>query len=230
MSLPQPEASSTPTTASRGVCNGADENVDSKVKEAEAKRLLELEMADIGLNYNPDIPGVMMIDEDQPMKFGKGYSCPIVLGQVLLDRYRILSLLGWGGFAMVWLAIDLAYPQFPKYVALKVLHGAEKRDDEYSCNEELCLRKLMQGRQRDSLGRRNIIELFEAFDIESPNGIHRCLVLEVAGLRLSELADLSRYGFYDRVYLFRQCVQAVEYLHSMGISHGGAFVALRPFA
>jgi len=58
MSLPQPEASSTPTTASRCVCNGADENVDSKVKESEAKRLLEL--VDIGLDYNPDIPGVMM--------------------------------------------------------------------------------------------------------------------------------------------------------------------------
>ena len=241
MSLPQPAASSTPTTASRGVCNGADEHVDSKVNEAEAKRLLELEMADIGLNYNPDIPGVMMIDEDQVMKFGK------VISAGSLPHSFAPRL---GGFAMAWLAIDLAprlmcsrkctghvplikgsFPlQFPKYVAIKVLHGAEKRDDEYSRNEELCLRKLMQGRQRDSLGRRNIIEFFEAFDIESPNGIHRCLVLEVAGLRLSELADLSRYGFYDRVYLFRQCVQAVEYLHSMGISHGGAFVALRPFA
>jgi hypothetical protein len=34
-----------------------------------------------------------MMDEERPMKFGKGYFCPIVLGQALLSRYRILS---WG--------------------------------------------------------------------------------------------------------------------------------------
>jgi serine/threonine protein kinase len=82
----------------------------------------------------------------------------------------------------------------------------------------------MQDRQRDRPGRRNIIELFDAFDIESPNGIHRCLVLEVADLHFAELTELEGYDFDDAVYLFKQCVETVEYVHSMGISHGGMSV------
>jgi serine/threonine-protein kinase SRPK3 len=111
-------------------------------------------------------------------------------------------------------------PEFPKYVALKIFGGAES-NEEHRCNEELCLRKLMQGRQHESPGRGNVLELFDAFDIESHNGIHRCLVLDVVGQDFVELAEVKSYGFNDAIYIFKQCVEAIEYLHSMGISHGG---------
>jgi hypothetical protein len=65
-------------------------------------------MDDNDVVYDPDIPGVFMIDEDRVMKFSKGYSCPVVLDQVVSNRYRILSLLGWRELAMVWLAVDMA--------------------------------------------------------------------------------------------------------------------------
>jgi hypothetical protein len=58
----------------------------------------------------------------------------------------------------------------------------------------------MQGQQRDRPGQRNIIELFDAVDIDSPNGIHRFLVLEVAGLHFADLTKLERYYFDDAVY------------------------------
>jgi serine/threonine protein kinase len=143
---------------------------------------------------------------------------------------------------MVWLAVDLAprsvgswkhnrffadqkqLTQLTEIRRAQSFRGVEKSTDEYSCNEELCLRKLMQDRQRDRPGQRNIIELFDAFDIESPNGIYLCLVLEVAGLHFAELTELEGYDFDDAVYLFKQCVETVEYVHSMGISHGGMSV------
>jgi serine/threonine protein kinase len=83
------------------------------------------------------------------------------------------------------------------------------------------LRNLMQGRHRDASTGRNIIELFDAFDIESPNGIHRCLVLELAAPNLADLVQMENYSLEDRIYLFAQCVETAEYLHSLGISHGG---------
>ncbi|KAK3942684.1 kinase-like domain-containing protein [Diplogelasinospora grovesii] len=182
--------------------------------------MIELDPA---VYYNPDIPGVVMMEEERVIQFGKQHFCPIVLDQVVQNRYRILSLLGWGGYAMVWLAVDQCLsPSSPssKYVALKIFRGAESSNDEYSRNEELCLRKLMQGRNRDDSGRRNIIQLLDGFDLESPNGIHRCLVLELAASDFAYLVEFEHYGFDHAVYIFKQCVEAVEYLHSLGISHG----------
>jgi hypothetical protein len=48
--------------------------------------------------------------------------------------------------------------------------------------------------------------------------------LEVADLHFAELTELEGYDFDDAVYLFKQCVETVEYVHSMGISHGGMSV------
>jgi serine/threonine-protein kinase SRPK3 len=85
----------------------------------------------------------------------------------------------------------------------------------------------MQGGDRNDSGKRNIIQLFDAFDIDSPNGIHRCLVLELAGTNFADLVQLEEYAFDDIVHLFRQCVETVEYLHSLGISHGGTLTLSR---
>ena len=60
------------------------------------------------ITYNPELGGVYMFDQERFLRFGKGGFCPVTLGQVLHNRYRVLSLLGWGGYAMVWLAIDLS--------------------------------------------------------------------------------------------------------------------------
>jgi hypothetical protein len=63
-------------TTSSGVRDSANGIVDPNVEAAEAKQLLDLKMANIGVDYNPDIPGIWMMDEERPMKFGKGYFCP----------------------------------------------------------------------------------------------------------------------------------------------------------
>jgi serine/threonine protein kinase len=86
------------------------------------------------------------------------------------------------------------------------------------------MRMLMQRQDRGGYGRRNIIVLFDAFRIESANAVHRCLIMELAGLDFASLVMIRNYGFDDIVYLFKQCAEAVEFLHSLGISHGGTYV------
>lgn len=56
--------------------------------------------------YDPEIQGIYEANEEKWLRFGKGHFCPIVLGQVVNNRYRILSLLGSGSYGMVWLAVD----------------------------------------------------------------------------------------------------------------------------
>jgi serine/threonine protein kinase len=47
-----------------------------------------------------------------------GGFCPIHLGNVYDDRYRIVTKLGFGGFSIVWLARD---PIMNRLVALKIV-------------------------------------------------------------------------------------------------------------
>ncbi|KAK4033258.1 kinase-like domain-containing protein, partial [Parachaetomium inaequale] len=153
-------------------------------------------------------------DQVKWIKYGKNHFCPIILGQVVNDRYRIISLLGFGGAGMVWLAIDEPHPRY--YVALKITRGCDRTG-----NEELTLRLLMQSRDHDSRGGHKIIELFDAFDIESANGIHRCLVLELAAGSLVDIKHHEEFTFDQHLVMFKQCVQAVAHLHSQGLVHGG---------
>jgi serine/threonine protein kinase len=92
--------------------------------------------------------------------------------------------------------------------------------------EEIYLRELMKGRDRGGSGKRGIIKIYNAFDMESTNGFHRCLVLELGGEYLPRFVTYMNYGFDDIVPLFKQCVEAVEYVHSQGISHGSTYIPL----
>ena len=65
--------------------------------------------------YDPSVPGLRDPRTQRWIKYGKDHFCPIALGQVVHEGYRIISLLGFGGDGMVWLAID---ERHPKYVEL----------------------------------------------------------------------------------------------------------------
>jgi serine/threonine protein kinase len=81
----------------------------------------------------------------------------------------------------------------------------------------------MQSRDRNTRGGRKMIELFDAFDTKSPNGIHRCLVLELAAGSLDDIINRhhEEFTFDQKLVMFKQCVQAVAHVHSQGLVHGG---------
>jgi serine/threonine protein kinase len=65
------------------------------------------------------------------------------------------------------------------------------------------------------------------FWVDGPNGRHLCLVFPVLG---PDLSKLSR-GIYSRIkpafarVVSRKATQALAYLHSNGICHGGGLLA-----
>ena len=73
-------------------------------------------------------------------------------------------------------------------------------------------------------GRSSITQLLDSFFHEGPNGRHLCVVLELLGPNLSWVAENSQ-NYRLKADLARQIsgriVEAVAYLHSCGVVHGG---------
>jgi serine/threonine-protein kinase SRPK3 len=81
-----------------------------------------------------------------------------------------------------------------------------------------------------------VLAILDDFEIQGPNGIHRCIVTEVLGPTLQAAAF---YGYWhyssfsdERLplpmarKLAVQLAKGLEYIHSYGVIHGG--MCLRP--
>jgi serine/threonine-protein kinase SRPK3 len=136
------------------------------------------------------------------------------------DRYRVLHKLGAGGFSTVWLASDSVQR---RSVSLKILK-AEASDPG---NELKALQHLIES-PLSHPGRSYVASILDHFTITGPNGVHTCLVSSFAGPSIyqicqspGEVAGNNRLrGELARIYA-RQVTDAVGFLHSVGIVHGG---------
>lgn len=85
------------------------------------------------------------------------------------------------------------------------------------------LRLLSQG-PASHPGKKHIVQLLDHFEHSGPNGVHRCLVLELLGSSIPTEAehykDNRLPGAIAR-QASRQTVQALDYIHASGIAHGG---------
>lgn len=151
---------------------------------------------------------------EDPDRYKRGGLHPLVIGDCLHnERYRIAHKLGSGSFATVWLARDT---QQDRYVSLKVLASTAALE-----SKELdILRKIASGTVEHP-GRQLIIFLLDDFIITGPNGRHRCLVTEVAGQRLSCKPDAVMGSLDQARNVGREIAQALGFLHTIQISHGG---------
>ena len=139
---------------------------------------------------------------------------PVHIGDTFDDRYKVIHKLGYGGSETVWLARDNS---LHRYVALKVL--CVDLSDE--CHD-VEMSKHLKNKNSDHPGRQYIALLLDHFEINGPNGKHLCLVSEVLGPTISRLANLDKqlHGSVARK-VARQFVEAVAFLHSVGVCHGG---------
>ena len=139
---------------------------------------------------------------------------PVHLGDVFEARYKVVHKLGYGGFSTVWLARDNV---LQRYVAVKIL-SAEVSSE---CPELKILNYLKQS-STDHPGRQYIAFLIDHFELHGPNGTHLCLVSEVLGPSLAYLIgkNLQLRGSVARK-VARQLAEAVAFLHSQGVCHGG---------
>ncbi|KAG6242750.1 hypothetical protein E4U25_003057 [Claviceps purpurea] len=136
---------------------------------------------------------------------------PVKVGEIFRARYQIVGKLGYGVTSTVWLARDLSGC---RHVALKIYVTSneigEMQDvelDAYMCIENSSI---------NHPGRRAVRSLLDSFDIDGPDGRHRCLVH-------SPLWD-SVYGFRHRnpirklpkpvmAFVLRRLFQALDLLH-----------------
>jgi serine/threonine-protein kinase len=127
----------------------------------------------------------------------------------LFGNYRIVRLLGEGGFGEVYLAEN---PLIERRAAVKVLHRTLAQDT------ELVRRFLNEARAASAIRHRNIIEVFDAG--VTPEGAPYILMEFLEGVSLQKrLADKGRLALAQALEVARQAGSALAAAHSAGIVH-----------
>jgi serine/threonine-protein kinase len=127
----------------------------------------------------------------------------------LFGNYRIVRLLGEGGFGEVYLAEN---PLIERRAAVKVLHTALARD------VELVRRFLNEARAASAIRHRNIIEVFDAG--VTPEGAPYILMEFLEGVSLQKrLADRGALALPQVLEIARQAGSALGAAHAAGIVH-----------
>jgi len=127
-------------------------------------------------------------------------------GSVVDGRYRVLSRLGTGGMADVWLAEDT---HLQRQVALKVLHRRFAQDREF------VERFRREAESAAGLQHPNIVSVFDRGEFE---GTYYIAMQYVEGPTLKALID-SGLTPEQAVALIRQVLEAARFAHRNGIVH-----------
>lgn len=155
-------------------------------------------------------------------KYQPGGYHPIMIGDVLHDRYKVVDKLGFGGYATIWLARDSL---LERYVALKVgiadSHPRETRVlRELSASASASTSSNLSARFRN-YAHNSIPVPLDEFKIHGPNGMHPCYTMTPAQCNLWE-ASYSRLFHIDIARALSAAVTlSVTSIHSRGFVHGG---------
>ncbi|KAJ7630044.1 kinase-like domain-containing protein [Mycena polygramma] len=147
---------------------------------------------------------------EKPDCYGPGGLFPVRIGDLLgpaPSRYRIVTKLGHGSYATVWLARDLVGQ---RTVALKIVEAKESEQS----NEAQILERL-RAPPSVELG---VLQLLDSFTVESLNGVHQVLVTEI----VMSLQNYRRLPGQERITkaLVYQMIQGIVFIHARGIAHG----------
>jgi serine/threonine-protein kinase len=130
----------------------------------------------------------------------------VEVGSVVDGRYQVLSKIGGGGMADVWLAEDA---HLQRRIALKVLHGRLAQDREF------VMRFQREAESAAGLQHPNVVSVFDRGEWE---GTYYIAMQYVEGPTLKQLID-SGITVEQGVAVIRQVLQAAGYAHRQGIVH-----------
>jgi serine/threonine-protein kinase len=127
-------------------------------------------------------------------------------GTVVDGRYRVVSLIGSGGMADVWLAEDL---HLPRRVALKVLHDHFARDPEF------IERFRREAEAAAALQHVNIVSIFDRGQVD------HTYYIAMAYIDGATLRELINHGLtpVESVAIARQILDAAGFGHRHGVIH-----------
>ena len=118
-------------------------------------------------------------------------------------------------------------PSTQRYVSIKIVvaSGLETQNHELEI-----LHHLQANSLHSHPGHSSVAQLLDSFFHEGPNGRHLCVVLELLGPKVSWVAEKSqnyRLGADLARRVSGHVTEAVAYLHSCGVVHGGERSPLR---
>ena len=157
------------------------------------------------------INGVESLEKYKP----EGYH-PVMIGDVLQNRYRIVDKLGFGGYSTVWLAQDTHQKE---YVAVKVGIAS-------SLSQEMkCLRALSAPSAHPHPGHDAIPSPLDEFEVRGPNGVHPCYTMIPARCNLREASFSFLFPLGVARALIGGLTMAIAHMHSCGYVHGGLLLS-----
>lgn len=150
---------------------------------------------------------------------------PIMIDDILHDRYHVVDKLRFGGYSTLWLARD---SQLNQYVAVKV--GTAKstpretkilRDLSDSALESPSKPSYPATRSSLEPDCRLIPSVMDEFELSGPNGIHACYITMAAQSNLWETSYSRLFSREVARAISAALVLTVAYVHSRGYIHGG---------
>ncbi|KAK2873398.1 hypothetical protein FQN49_002396 [Arthroderma sp. PD_2] len=163
-------------------------------------------------------PGQLAEEENSPF-YDPSCFYPVRLGEILRDRYQIVSKLGYGSRATVWLAKDLHQWRWcnERYVALKINSNHDTRKVNGDAEVGI-LRHISEANPRHT-GWHFVRRLLDSFPLEAtaPGRPYSCLVFEPLREPLGQYCRRWSNGVMPpelfRIVL-QMILQALDYLHS----------------
>ena len=130
------------------------------------------------------------------------------IGRLLDSRYEILEVIGTGGMAVVYKALD---HRLNRMVAVKILK------DEFSGNQEFCRRFHAESQAVAMLSHANIVSVYDV----SRSGEANYIVMElIEGISLKQyLEKKGPLNWRETLHFSMQIAKALDHAHSRGIVH-----------
>lgn len=148
---------------------------------------------------------------------------PVMINDLLHNRYRIVDKLGFGGYSTIWLVRD---EKFKCYLAVKIgISSPSLPQREHQILRALHVSRL--GSQARTAPHTNACaafpRIFDSFDVRGPNGTHTCYTLTPAQGSLKEASFSRLFPIQVARALAAKLTIAVAFVHSQGFVHGGLF-------
>ncbi|PCG98365.1 Hypothetical protein PENO1_058310 [Penicillium occitanis (nom. inval.)] len=152
------------------------------------------------------------IEEEQFPEYAASRYYPVRIGEVFRDRYQVAGKLGFGASSTVWLARDMSHR---RHVALKIYINSAAMGQQL--DDELKMYKRMEKASNKHLGRNAVRTLLDSFNINGPEGEHRCLVhppLWESVLTFLHRNPIRRLPSPVLAFVLQRLFLALDYLHT----------------